>query len=197
LGKQDGKHVVATITVYFHPARSAGSMHEASVLACLAFLYAMFISFTSMGVSIFFGRRDLLAAGHAIVLILFCGGGLGFIAWVKQALGHPLVNVACSLASLATITTLTKEGAVQAAKFSEEKVVQVLKMVILGIAATTVVNLMVFPISARKDLAQGFTKTTDLLSDMLTAVTRAFLQGSDLGSRVRHFRTLPSPIVLQ
>ncbi|KAL8658644.1 MAG: hypothetical protein Q9226_000859 [Calogaya cf. arnoldii] len=29
LGQQDGKHMVATITVYFHPARSQGSMFEA------------------------------------------------------------------------------------------------------------------------------------------------------------------------
>jgi hypothetical protein len=39
LGNQDGKHIVATITVYFHPARSAGSMEEAAILGFAAFLY--------------------------------------------------------------------------------------------------------------------------------------------------------------
>jgi len=179
LGKQDGKHIVATITVYFHPARSTGSMHEATILALLAFLYAMVVSFTSMGVSIFFGKRDLLAAGHTIVLIVFCGGGLGFIAWLKQRLGHPTVNVACSLASLATITTLVTEGSVQAAKFSEDKVVQVLKMVFLGITATTFVNLAIAPVSARRDLSKDFTKATDYLGEMLVVITQGFLSGSD------------------
>lgn len=179
LGKQDGKHVVATVTVYFHPARSAGSMHEATVLAALAFLYAAFVAFSSMGVSIFFGQRDMLITGHAIVLILFCGGGLGFVAWTKQRLGKPLANVACSLASLAIITTLTKEGSVQAAKFSEDKVVQVLKMVFLGITATTMVNLAISPVSARKELARDFTSITDHLGDLMVVITRAFISGSD------------------
>lgn len=80
LGKQDGKHMVATITVYFHPARSQGSMFEAILCAAAAFIYAVFICFSSMGVSILFGRTlNHLIVGHVIVLIVFCGGGLGFV----------------------------------------------------------------------------------------------------------------------
>ncbi|KAF2147466.1 uncharacterized protein K452DRAFT_217473 [Aplosporella prunicola CBS 121167] len=177
LGKNDGKHMVATITVYFHPARSAGSMLEATMLALIAFLYASFISFTSMAVSVAFGRLGMLELGHAIVLVVFCGGGLGFIGWFKQRLGNPLVNVACSLASLACITILTKEGSIQAAKFSYDKIFQVLKMVIMGIIATTGVSLLIQPISARKNLREDFMKTTDSIGDMLTMITRSFLSG--------------------
>lgn len=80
LGQQDGKHMVATVTVYFHPARSAGSMLEAMLLATAAFAYAVFICFTSMAISIFFGRTlDLLVIGHVIVLILFCGEALALL----------------------------------------------------------------------------------------------------------------------
>jgi hypothetical protein len=93
LGKNDGKHMVATVTVYFHPSRSAGSMMEAIILAAIAFIYATFISFTSMGVSTFFRSHGLLTAGHVVVLIIFCGGGLGLVGWIKQKLGNPLVNV--------------------------------------------------------------------------------------------------------
>ncbi|KAI9680274.1 MAG: hypothetical protein M1822_007273 [Bathelium mastoideum] len=179
LGKNDGKHMVATITVYFHPARSAGSMHRATLLALVAFAYAAFISFTSMGVSIFFDDHDLLILGHAIVLIVFCGGGLGFVGWLKQRLGDPLVNVACSLTSLSLITILTKEGAVQTATFSFNKVSQVLKMVIMGIFATTAVSLIIKPIRAREELRQGMIRTTDSLGEMLIVITKSFLTGSD------------------
>lgn len=129
LGKNDGKHIVATITVYFHPARSAGSMLEAVLLAFAAFSYATFVSFSSMAVSVYFGRNDQLVLGHVIVLIVFVGGGLGLVGWTKQKLGNPLVNISCSLVSLVLITVLTKEGAVQRAVFSYVKVWQVLKMV--------------------------------------------------------------------
>ena len=71
LGRQGGKHTVATITVYFHPARSKGSMVEAMICATCAFLYAVFICFSSMGISIFFGRTlDAIVVGHVIVLIV-------------------------------------------------------------------------------------------------------------------------------
>ncbi|KKY26558.1 putative 60s ribosomal protein l19 [Diplodia seriata] len=179
LGRNDGKHMVATITVYFHPARSAGSMMEAFMLATMAFLYATAISFSSMGVSMAFAEAHLLVLGHAIVLILFCGGGLGFIGWIKQRLGNPLVNVACSLASLALITVLTKEGAVQAATFSYNKIVQVLKMVFMGITATTAVSLIIRPVSARNNLRNDMRKATDVLSDMLTTITHSFLLGAE------------------
>lgn len=178
--RQDSTHLVATVTVYFHPARSKGSMYKALICAFLAFVYAAFISVTSMCVTMFFqDTLDLLALGHALVLILFCGGGLGFIGWTKQRLGDPLVNVACSLASLSTITILTKEGAVQKGDLSFGKIFQVLKMVIMGVTATMAVSFLVFPISARKKLRSNLTVVTETLAVMLAIITESFLKGSE------------------
>ncbi|KAF1836339.1 hypothetical protein BDW02DRAFT_567082 [Decorospora gaudefroyi] len=179
LGKNDGKHIVATITVYFHPARSAGSMLEAVILAFAAFLYAAFVSFSSMAVSAYCGKHQLLVLGHVIVLIVFCGGGLGLVGWTKQKLGNPLVNVACSLTSLALITILTKEGAVQAAMFSYVKVWQVLKMVIMGCSASAFVSLLVRPTSARNEFRDTFIQSTDAMAEMLTSITMSFLSGAE------------------
>ncbi|RHZ60374.1 FUSC family protein [Aspergillus thermomutatus] len=180
LGHQDGKHVVATVTVYFHPARSQGSMYKALICALLAFLYAAFISLTSMCVSMFFqDTLDMRAVGHAVVLIVFCGGGLGFIGWTKQRFSDPLVNVACSLASLASITVLTKEGAVQSGDLSFTKVVQVLKMVIMGVTAAMAVSFLIFPISARKKLRSNLATVTETLAIMLALITDSFLSGSE------------------
>ncbi|KAI9923703.1 hypothetical protein MW887_008436 [Aspergillus wentii] len=180
LGDQDGKHVVATVTVYFHPARSKGSMYKALICAFLAFFYAAFISLTSMCVSVFFqDTMDMLAVGHTVVLIVFCGGGLGFIGWTKQRLGDPLVNVACSLASLSTITVLTKEGAVQSGALSLSKISQVLKMVIMGVSVAMAVSFLIFPISARKKLRLNLTTVTETLAIQLAIITQSFLNGSE------------------
>jgi Fusaric acid resistance protein-like len=178
LGQQDGKHMVATITVYFHPARSIGSMLEALVFAFTAFIYAAFVCVTSMAVSVFFtDTLDLMSLGHAIVLVVFVGGGLGFVGWIKQRLGDPLVNVACSLTCLAIITVLTKEGAVQAGDFSFAKIWQVLKMLIMGVVATMAVSFLIFPISARSKLRKDMVDVTDSLADMLAVITSSFLSG--------------------
>ena len=180
LGQQDGKHMVATITVYFHPARSMGSMFEAIVCAAVAFAYAVFISFSSMGVSIFFGRvLDNVVLGHILVLVVFCGGGLGFVGWVKQHLGHPLINISCSLTSLAIITVLTKEGAVQASEFSDDKVTQVMIMIAMGVCATTAVSFLIDPVSARSDLRDELAQVTDSFADLLVMITQDFLTGHE------------------
>lgn len=179
LGTQDGKHLTATVTVYFHPARSQGSMCEAVILALAAFAYAAFISFTSMGVSILLNAKlGMITLGHAIVLVVFCGGGLGLVGWIKQRLGNPLVNVSCSLASLAIITVLTKEGAVQAGQFSDDKVVQVMKMVLMGCLATTAVCFLISPVSARRELKINLIQVTDSFAEMLALITGSFLSGS-------------------
>ena len=189
LGKEDGKHMVATITVYFHPARSKGSMIEAMICAVLAFAYAAFISFSSMGVSIFFGRTlDMLVLGHIIVLVVFCGGGLGFVGWIKQHFQHPLVNISCSLTSLALITVLTKEGAVQAAEFSDDKVTQVMIMILMGVFATTAVSFIIWPVSAREELRSDLIQVTDSFGDLLAMITRGFLTGSEEELQQRSFQ---------
>jgi hypothetical protein len=178
LGRNDGKHIVATITVYFHPARSAGSMLEAVLVAFAAFTYATFISFSSMAVSAYFGGHHHLILGHIIVLIVFVGGGLGLVGWTKHKLGNPLVNIGCSLTSLALITILTKEGAVQAAVFSYVKVWQVLKMIIMGCTASAAVSLLIRPISARNEFRNTFIKSTDAMADILNSITQGFLSGT-------------------
>lgn len=180
LGHQDGKHMVATITVYFHPARSAGSMAEAALLGVAAFCYALFISVSSMAVSVLCETKlDMIELGYFLVLVVFCGGGLGFVGWFKQRFSNPLVNVACSLTSLAIITVLTKENAVQVAIFSNDKIVQVMKMVLLGISATSAVSLLLWPVSARAELRETMIRATGSFGDMLTIITQAFLSGSE------------------
>ncbi|KAI9893222.1 MAG: hypothetical protein M1814_000349 [Vezdaea aestivalis] len=192
LGHHDGKHMVATVTVYFHSARSQGSMHEATLLAIAATMYASFVAFTSMGLSILFARLGLMVLGHAIVLVVFCGIGLGFVGWLKLRLSNPLVNVACSLTSLTIITVLTKEGSVQLARFSAEKPVQVVKMVLMGIFATTGVCLLLNPISARNELKKSMIDVTDTLGEMMAFVTRNFLYGFDGKNRPSSFKAIES-----
>lgn len=179
-GHQDSKHLIATITVYFHPARSLGSMLDASICASVAFLYTTFVSIVSMSISVLFtDYLHQVAIGHAIILFLFVGGGLGFIGWVKLTRGDPLVNIACSLTSLSLITVLTKEGAVQEGNYSFYKILQILKMVIAGVFCTMLVSFLVFPSSGRLNLKKNMIDVTDSLSDMLGLITRSFISGDE------------------
>ncbi|EXJ75508.1 uncharacterized protein A1O5_00014 [Cladophialophora psammophila CBS 110553] len=179
-GKQNSKHMVATITVYFHPARSLGSMLDALLLATSAFFYVAVVSLLSMTVAAFFADTvHLIELGHAIVLVIFVGGGLGLVGWIKLRRNDPLVNIACSLASLSLVTILTKEGAVQAGDYSTKSISQILKMIVAGVIATILVSFLIFPISARHKLRKNLLHVTDALADMLALITSSFLSGDE------------------
>ncbi|KAG9252002.1 60S ribosomal protein L19 [Emericellopsis atlantica] len=180
LGHRDGKHVSATITVYFHPARSVGSMIEAVFIGIIAILYAELIGFISMEVVIW-GKEafDIVQPAHVMVLLLCVGGGLGFVGWVKQRLNQPLVNVGSSLTSIAIITIITKEEAIQGGYVSGEKPLQILKLLLLGVASTVVVNLLVWRVSARRVLRQCMIKAAAAQADRLSFITRGFLNGTE------------------
>ncbi|KFA74899.1 hypothetical protein S40288_09561 [Stachybotrys chartarum IBT 40288] len=180
LGHRDGKHVVATLTVYFHPARTAGSMIEAVLIAIIAVAYAELVCVLSMAVSIASKAHfGLVAPAHVIVLFVFIGGGLGLIGWVKQRMNHPLVNVGSTLASIAIISVLTKEESIREGFFSGEKILQVLKMLLLGISFTSAVNLLIWQVSARALLRNSFVNASRSMSDKLSIITKGFLEGTD------------------
>ena len=180
LGKLDGKHLVATITVYFHPARTAGSMIEAMIIGVVAIAYAEIISILSMASSVLFGSvLGWVTLAYAFVLVFFIGFGFGFIGWVKQRLNNPSVNVGCTLASLAIITVVTKENATYSSVFSNVKVAQVLKTLVFGIGTTSSVSLLLWRVSARGLLRDSFTQASTSLGDMLAMITHGFLSGAE------------------
>ncbi|POS84158.1 hypothetical protein EPUL_004266, partial [Erysiphe pulchra] len=180
LGRQDGKHIVATVMVFFHPARSAGSMAEAAVLGFASVVYATVLGFLSMAISVFFETQcDMIEIAYGLILIFFCGGGLGLVGWFKQNSNSPLVGVACSLTSLSVISILTKEAAIQTGFFSWEKILQVIKMVAVGITMSAILSFLLWPVSARKELRENMIKVADSAGDMLSMIARGFLTGSE------------------
>ncbi|KAF3013587.1 hypothetical protein E8E14_011847 [Neopestalotiopsis sp. 37M] len=186
LGPMDGKHIVATIAVYFHPARSAGSQVEAAAIAIVAVLYAMFIGTLSMATSVLVGSVwDQVKLSYALILIFFCGGGLGFIGWVKQRLNNPLVSVGASIASIGIITIITKENSVHTGVFTNQKIIQSLKILLIATITTTAVNLMLWPVSARGALRNSMRTASTTLGEMLSTITKGFLSGAedDLNSK--------------
>ncbi|KAI1808164.1 Fusaric acid resistance protein-like-domain-containing protein [Daldinia bambusicola] len=178
LGPMDGKHIVATITVYFHPARSTGSQMEAVAIAVVAVCYAMFIGTLSMATSVLFGSvLDMVELSYILVLTIFIGGGLGFVGWVKQKLNNPLVSVGASIASIGIITIITKENAVHTGVFTNQKIIQSLKILLMATVISTLVNLILWPVSARLALRKSMRNASTSLGDMLSMIASGFLSG--------------------
>ncbi|KAI2624097.1 ribosomal protein L19 [Xylaria nigripes] len=180
LGPMDGKHIVATIVTYFHPARSAGSQIEAVAISIIAVCYAMIVGICSMATSVLLGDvLNLEGFSYAVILILYIGFGLGFVGWVKQKLNNPLVSVGSSIASIGIITIITKEESVHNAVFSTDKVVQYFKILFMATIISTLVNLLLWPVSARHALRNSMCTASISLGRMLSMISSGFLSGAE------------------
>jgi hypothetical protein len=155
-------------------------MLEAVLIAIAAVAYAEVISVLSMAIAIASRTHlGIVEPAHFVIVIVFIGGGLGLVGWVKQKLNQPLVNTATTLTSIAIISVLTKEESVQDGYFSGDKIIQVLKMLLIGIACTVAVNVLVWPVSARRILRQSMVKASSSLSDKLSIIAKAFINGTE------------------
>jgi hypothetical protein len=85
-------------------------MVETSGYAFAALLYSVAVASGSMGTAAYFNSIDYLELGHLLTLIIWCGGGLGFLAYAKLKVGKPAFNTACSLACMVISVNLVRDG---------------------------------------------------------------------------------------
>jgi len=85
-------------------------MIETTGFAFSALAYSAFISSGSMATAAYFNQIGRLTLGHALTLIIWCGGGIGLLAYAKQKLGKPAFNTACSLACMVIFVNLVRDG---------------------------------------------------------------------------------------
>ncbi|KAK9242304.1 Fusaric acid resistance protein-like-domain-containing protein [Lipomyces tetrasporus] len=182
LGPGDTKHLAATATVYFHASRSVGSMIEATLFAEIALLYSACLSVLSMLTARFFDEMDHIVIGHAIVLLVFCAGGLGSIAFLKQKMRIATFSTACSLASVTFGSILIHEGSIQRGDVSFAKIMQISVIVNSGIVIATSVCFLVFPYTAIAKLKVTSNNTMKSYANLLSAMTINFTNGSILTS---------------
>lgn len=174
-GISENKHMAATVAVYFHPARTAGSMIESIFFVFLSLAYSGSMAVTSMFVSRAFSHWDLKLVGYAIELFVFCAFGLGSIAFVKQRVNKPTFNTACSVAAIFLVTTLVKEGSVQAGIIQFDRVLLSFNLVSTGVAISALVCLLLYPSSAVTQVKNALNKSMGLNSELLGLLTDKFI----------------------
>lgn len=118
-------HMIATVAVYFHPARSFGSMIEADIFAAFALSYSLLLSLSSMIVAEWLHDAGHSSLSNAISVVFFVGGGMAMVGWAKVKVGKPTFNTACSLIYVSTFTVVVKEGSTHLGRFETDKVWQV------------------------------------------------------------------------
>ncbi|GJN88427.1 hypothetical protein Rhopal_001393-T1 [Rhodotorula paludigena] len=176
-------HVVATVAVYFMPARTQGGMIEANLFVVVGAAYAVFLTCGSMAFAVLFERLDALRLGHAFVLLLWLGGGYALLAYVKVVFNKPTLSTACSLVSLVCSPIITKEGAYHLGAFRTQSIQQVLFIALVGALISNVICFAVWPQSATSRLQSDVNKTLESFGTLVEMLTKTFLLDTDFSTR--------------
>ncbi|KAJ8508004.1 hypothetical protein ONZ45_g9692 [Pleurotus djamor] len=177
-------HMVATISVYFNPAKTIGAMFEADMFCFFGIMYAAFVCLMSMST---FWWLELTPGWEwlgDVMVILWIGfhplskfalreipsstqaSSSGLIP--SRLLSHRIRDVACSMIAISLFAVIVKEGGLQT-------LLQVSFIILCGSTVSNLVCYVIFPQTATSNLQTNMIKTLDSFSTLLNMLTNAFL----------------------
>ncbi|CAE6416781.1 unnamed protein product [Rhizoctonia solani] len=172
LGTQQGPsptgHMVATVAVYYNPAKTIGGMIEADMFCLVGAAFASIASLVATDSFWFFELQPGWEWLADILVLAWVGLAIALIAWSKLWVNKPTFGSACSMTSIILFVVIIKEG-------GTEVLAQVLFITALGITISNLICFGLWPESATTDLQKEMTKTLNSFSTLLKMLTSAFL----------------------
>ncbi|KAH9949028.1 Fusaric acid resistance protein-like-domain-containing protein [Amylocystis lapponica] len=161
-------HMVATVAVYYNPAKTLGGMVEADIFCTMGLLFAAFVSLSSMSMFWFFEVQPGWEWLADVLVLLWIGLGMSGVAWMKVWMGKPTFNTACSMTSIILFIVVVKEGGVQT-------LLTISFIVLVGATISNVVCVLLWPQRATNNLKDTMTKTLQSFATLLGMLTETFL----------------------
>lgn len=161
-------HMVATIAVYFNPAKTMGAMLEADRYCFMGLVYSAFVCLSSMTMFWWLELKPGWEWLADILVLVWIGVSMSVLAWMKVWMASPPFNTACSMTVIILFVVIVKEGGLQ-------MLLQVSFIVLCGSATSNLVCYAIWPQSATAALQTNMTKTLDAFSTLLGLLTNAFL----------------------
>ncbi|WVW85494.1 hypothetical protein I302_107532 [Kwoniella bestiolae CBS 10118] len=170
-------HMVATIVVYYNPAKSLGNMLLSTRYCFLLALFASLVSLAAIGTIELFDHFSpshgtswdwVSEMGDWVVCILWMGGSMSTLAWSKVWVGNVSYNTGCSMAAIIIYSVVIKEGAFP-------KLIEVLYIVAVGVTISIVICITIFPSSATTKFQTSISRSLNSFSTLLDLLTSTFL----------------------
>ncbi|KAF6761178.1 hypothetical protein DFP72DRAFT_880344 [Ephemerocybe angulata] len=165
-------HMVATIAVYFNPAKTMGAMIEADLFVLLGLFYSSFVCLGSMAMYWWLELKPGWEWLADLIVLCWIGFSMGVIAFLKVWMNNPSFNTACSMMAIIIFVVIVKEG-------GWETLLQVTAIVLCGSTISNVVCYFIWPQSATSNLQANMVKTLDSFSTVLSMLTKLFLLEDD------------------
>ncbi|KXN90635.1 hypothetical protein AN958_03875 [Leucoagaricus sp. SymC.cos] len=167
-GPSPSAHMVATIAVYFNPAKTVGGMIEADIFCLMGIVYAAFVCGISMSTFWWLELKPGYEWLGDVVAILWIGVSMSVVAWMKVWMASPSFNTACSMTTILIFVVVVKEGGLHT-------LMGVSLIVACGSLVSNAVCFLIWPQTATQNLQGNMTKTLDSFSTLLSMLTNGFL----------------------
>ncbi|KAG9036609.1 hypothetical protein FRB95_008443 [Tulasnella sp. JGI-2019a] len=167
-GPSSSGHMVATIVVYYNPAKTIGGMMEADKYCLLGAVYSSIVCLVSMGLFWLLEDQPGLEFWADTSVFITVGIAMTLVAWAKLSMERPSFNAACSMTAIMIFITVVKEG-------GAETLIHVLFIVVLGTIISNVVCFSIWPQSAATNLQNNMSTVLDSFSTLLRMTTQTFL----------------------
>ncbi|KAG7098252.1 hypothetical protein E1B28_000214 [Marasmius oreades] len=161
-------HMIATVAVYFNPAKTMGGMLEADIFCVFGLFYSAFVALTSMSMFWWLDVQPGLEWLADVIAIVWVGVSMSILAWLKLWMANPQFGTACSMMSIIIFVVVVKEGGL-------DTLLQVTFIVFCGIGISNLVCYLIWPTAATSNLQTNMTKTLDSFSTLLSMVTDTFV----------------------
>ncbi|KAF8739889.1 Fusaric acid resistance protein family, partial [Rhizoctonia solani] len=172
LGTQQGPsptgHMVATVAVYYNPAKTIGAMIEADMFCLVGAAFASIASLVATDSFWFFELQPGWEWLADLLVLAWVGLAMALIAWSKLWVNKPTFGSACSMTSIILFVVIIKEG-------GTEVLAQVLFITALGITISNLTCFGLWPESATTNLQKEMTTTLNSFATLLKMLTSAFL----------------------
>ncbi|PCH35986.1 hypothetical protein WOLCODRAFT_140156 [Wolfiporia cocos MD-104 SS10] len=167
-GPSPSGHMVATVAVYYNPAKTLGGMVQADLFCTMGLLFAAFVSLSSMSMYWFFEVQPGWEWLADSLVLLWIGLGMSLVAWTKVWMAKPTFNTACSMTAIILFVVVVREGGLQT-------LLQVSFIVLCGATISNLVCSLLWPQRATKNLQDAMTRTLQSFSTLMEMLTATFL----------------------
>lgn len=177
-GTTGSKHLVATVSVWFHATRTIGSMVQLIATVSLYLLFALIVASLSMIVAHWFGKNGHNDLGALATLLLFYGPSMAAIGFAKIQWASPPTNTACSIAILFLVNVLIKEDDVHKGIVSFDQLQTYFLMMVVGLCVSTSICFAISPSWAIRNFCRDTTEKLHLESLILVKILDSFTNGT-------------------
>ncbi|KIJ18476.1 hypothetical protein PAXINDRAFT_167078 [Paxillus involutus ATCC 200175] len=167
-GPSPSGHMIATIAVYYNPAKTIGGMFEADSFCLIVWLYSAIVCLSGMSLFWWLDVKPGWEMLADFVPIIWVGLSVWGLSWMKVWMSKPTFNSACSMGATVLFIVIVREG-------TWETLWLVSSIVLTGTVISNVVCFSMWPQSATYNLQVNMTKSLDSFSTLLGMLTNTFL----------------------